>query len=140
MAPEYILPLIEPLLYSNFDYAKGNRFYFSRELNSMPKWRLFGNSILSFFVKFSSGYWNISDPTNGFIALSKNMLQLIDFNSINKGYFFEINLLLEANLKNLVLCEVSMPSNYGDEKSSLKLYKIVIDFPYLLLKSLFMIG
>ena len=45
--------------------------------------------------------------------------------------------MLEANLKNLVLCEVSMPSNYGDEKSSLKLYKIVIDFPYLLLKSLF---
>jgi len=98
--------------------------------------RLFGNSILSFFVKFSSGYWDISDTTNGYIALKNEELRKIDLDSVSKNYFFEINLLIESNIKNLVINEVKMPSVYNDEKSNLKIKNIIITFPFLLLKGL----
>jgi hypothetical protein len=103
----------------------------------MPKIRLFGNSLLSFFVKFSSGYWEISDPTNGYIAISGSTLKLIDLDNLSKGYFFEIKLLIEANIKNLVIEEIKMPARYHGEISSLNISKTLLVFPFLLIKGLY---
>jgi hypothetical protein len=136
MDPNYIYPLIMPLIEDKCDFSKGNRLYYPKELKKMPMIRLFGNSILSFFVKFSSGYWDISDTTNGYIALKNEELRKIDLDSVSKNYFFEINLLIESNIKNLVINEVKMPSVYNDEKSNLKIKNIIITFPFLLLKGL----
>ena len=136
MDSNYIYPLIMPLIEDKCDFSKGNRLYYPKELKKMPMIRLFGNSILSFFVKFASGYWDISDTTNGYIALKNEELKKIDLDSISKNYFFEINLLIESNIKNLVINEVKMPSIYNDEKSNLKIKRIIITFPFLLLKGL----
>ena len=45
MDPNKIMQLIMPLLEEKADYTKGNRFKDYRDLKSMPKIRLFGNSI-----------------------------------------------------------------------------------------------
>jgi hypothetical protein len=137
MDPFYLIELIEPIVNKDCDYTKGNRFHHFSELLKMPKIRLMGNSILSFCVKFSSGYWEISDPTNGYIAFSGSTLKLIDLDNLNKGYFFEIKLLIEANIKNLVVEEIKMPARYEGESSSLSISKIVLVFPFLLLKGLY---
>ena len=136
MDSNYLYSLLKPLINDQCDFTKGNRLYYPKELKKMPIVRLFGNSILSFFVKFSSGYWDISDTTNGYIALKNEELKKIDLESLSKNYFFEINLLIESNIKNLVIKEVMMPSIYNDEKSNLKIKNIIITFPFLLLKGL----
>ena len=59
MDPIRIQELISPIILDGFDYAKGNRFQDFSALKSMPKIRLFGNGVLSFWQKAVSGYWKI---------------------------------------------------------------------------------
>ena len=129
MDPAYISDLIEPLLTGCADYAKGNRFHDFQALRKMPKMRLFGNNVLSFMEKLFSGYWNVMDPTNGYTAIHRRVLEKLNLNKIAKGYFFESHMLLNLNLINAVVCDVSMPARYGGENSSLSIHKTLIEFP-----------
>ena len=52
----------------------------------MPPVRLFGNAVLSFLTKLSSGYLQLFDPTNGFTAIHRLLLSELDFARIAKGY------------------------------------------------------
>ena len=129
MNPNYMEKLIEPILKDIADYTKGNRFNDFQALRAMPKVRLFGNSALSFAVKVSSGYWNIMDPTNGYTAINKKAIEDLDLNKLSKRYFFESDMLMNLNIENAVVKDVAIPAKYADEESSLKISKILIDFP-----------
>ncbi len=59
----------------------------------MPKVRIFGNAVLSLWSKISSGYWSITDPTNGFTAIHRKALSAIHLDKLRKSYFFESDLL-----------------------------------------------
>ncbi len=102
MNPSYIDKLILPLLKDEADYSKGNRFMNSNVLKNMPKIRLFGNSALSFLMKITSGYWNVMDPTNGYTAIRREVLEEIELNKISKRYFFESDMLIHLNIINAV--------------------------------------
>lgn len=136
MDPNFMKPLIQPIIDGSADYTKGNRFKDFKALKSMPKIRLFGNSILSFLVKMASGYWNIMDPTNGYTAIHKRALEGINFNHISKRYFFESDMLIHLNIENMVVQDVSIPTKYGDEESSLDVKQVLYQFPVKILKGL----
>ena len=89
----------------------------------MPKMRIFGNIILSFFSKFATGYWNIADPTNGFTAIHRKVLNLIPFNKINKGYLFESDMLFRLSILRACVVDFPMKSVYGNETSNLEIKK-----------------
>lgn len=137
MDPAYIPKLIEALINDQADYTKGNRFKDFVALKSMPKIRLFGNSVLSFLVKVASGYWNIMDPTNGYTAIHRRALEELDLDALSKRYFFESDMLIQLNTVNAVVKDIPIPARYGDEESSLKVRKILFDFPPKLLKGFF---
>lgn len=120
-----------------YDYAKGNRFRHFSSLRKMPKIRLFGNSALSFLVKAVSGYWNIMDPTNGYLGISSKALKEIELSSIAKDYFFETDMLINLNIIGATVTDVPIPARYGDEKSSLSISKTLKTFPSRLIKGLF---
>jgi len=129
MDPQHIPDLITPLMSDEADFSKGNRFMDFRALKTMPKVRLFGNSILSFLLKMASGYWNIIDPTNGYTAIHRRILEKLDLNKISKRYFFESDMLINLNMLNAVVKDISIPARYGNEKSSLSVAKIAFQFP-----------
>ena len=132
----YIPKLIEPIIKGYADYTKGNRFMDFKDLKKMPKIRLLGNSALSFLVKIASGYWNIMDPTNGFIAISRQALINLNIEKIAKKYFFESDMLINLNIYNTTVKDISIPAKYGDEKSSLNVMKTLFEFPPQILKGL----
>jgi len=134
MDPKYLLPLLEPLIGNIADYTKGNRFRDTEALKSMPGVRLFGNSVLSFLVKTASGYWSIMDPTNGYTAIYRRALEQLPLDSLDKRYFFESDMLINLNIVDAVVKDVSMPAKYGDEESSLSVKKIIVDFPPKIIK------
>ncbi|PKP02374.1 MAG: glycosyl transferase family 2 [Bacteroidetes bacterium HGW-Bacteroidetes-6] len=137
MDPGFIPALIAPLVSNKADYTKGNRFSEPGSLKSMPRIRLFGNSVLSFMLKVCSGYWNIMDPTNGFTAISERALRKLNLTKISKRYFFESDMLIHLNINNCVVRDIAMPAIYGDEKSSLRISNVLLKFPFLLLKRFF---
>ena len=66
MNPDDIPKMINPILKKEYQSTKGNRFTNIKKLFEMPRVRLIGNTFLSYLCKFSTGYWEIFDPTNGF--------------------------------------------------------------------------
>jgi len=135
MDSSYIPELIRPIIDKKADYTKGNRFRDFKSLKKMPVIRRIGNMGLSFLIKASSGYWNIFDPNNGFVAISKEMLRTINTNKIHKRYFFESSMLIELYNADAVIQEIPMKARYGDEKSSLSVTRALFGFPPKLFKA-----
>jgi dolichol-phosphate mannosyltransferase len=130
MDPELLPFFAEPLLLGEADYSKGNRFFDLESLHSMPKIRLFGNSVLSFMTKFSSGYWNLFDPTNGYTAIHASVANRLPFDKISRRYFFETDMLFRLNTLRAVAVDIPMDAKYEDEVSSLKISDIMGDFVF----------
>jgi len=133
MDPKHIPRLTAPLRNGKADFAKGNRFFDLHALQSMPTVRRIGNLGLTLLTKAASGYWNISDPTNGFLAIRKDALSLVNFHLLDPRYFFEISLLVQLNVIRALAVDVPIPARYADEKSSLNPLKILCTFPSRLL-------
>ena len=131
MDPVLVPDLINSLLNNEADFAKGNRFDSPRSVRQMPKLRLIGNGFLSLLSKFSSGYWSLNDPTNGFIAIRKAALQKLDIHLLSDGFFFESDLLFRLSIIRARITQLSMTAVYGDEKSSLRISKVLLTFPFL---------
>lgn len=129
MEPKYLNDLIAPLMRNEADYTKGNRFTHFKSLKSMPKSRLFGNSGLSFLLKAASGYWNIMDPTNGYTAIHKRVLEKLNLEKISKRFFFESDMLINLNIINAVVKDIDIPARYEGEGSSLNVRKVLFQFP-----------
>jgi|688.fasta_scaffold414048_1 glycosyltransferase involved in cell wall biosynthesis len=111
------------------DYVKGNRFFDIETVRSMPKMRILGNLTLSFFAKFSTGYWRVFDPNNGFTAISSTALSRIQLSKIDNRYFFESDMLFRLNLARAVVIDSPMPAIYGSERSNLKISRVLFEFP-----------
>lgn len=130
MYPEDLDQLLKPILVGEADYAKGNRFDSLDELYLMPRIRIFGNAVLSFWSKLSSGYWRVTDPNNGYTAIHRSVLEKIDLEKVSQRYFFESDMLFRLNLAGAVVEDVSLPARYGNEKSNLKIRKVLFEFPW----------
>ena len=129
MDPSKIHEIILPILEGTADYTKGNRFFDVEAIQQMPKLRIFGNLVLSFLTKLSSGYWNNFDPNNGFTAVSNKILSRIPLSKIDNGYFFESDMLFRLNLVGARVTDVNIPARYKNEKSNLKVRKVLFEFP-----------
>ncbi len=128
MDPRLIPALISPIARGEADYAKGNRFHDLDGLKGMPASRIFGNLVLSFLSKMSSGYWNLFDPTNGFTAIHAKVAGRLPMEHISEGYFFESDILFRLNLLGAVVADVPMEARYGAEKSGLKIHRVILEF------------
>ena len=120
MDPTSISHFVTPIVTNQADYCKGNRFFLLRNLKSMPTSRLIGNAALSFFSKFSSGYWRVFDPTNGFTAIHRDVLKMIPLEKLHQRYFFESDMLYQLGLLRAVVQDIPQRAVYADEKSSLR--------------------
>lgn len=128
MDPALIPDFVLPILSGEADYTKGNRFYDLEEISAMPSIRIFGNAILSLMAKFSTGYWNLFDPTNGYTAIHVDVAKRLPFSKISERYFFETDMLFRLNTLRAVVVDVPMAAQYGDEISNLKISKIIGEF------------
>lgn len=130
MDPSLIPQLIAPLLDGSADYVKGNRFFNVQKIRDMPPIRILGNLGLSFFSKLSSGYWDVFDPNNGFVAIRSETADKLPLSKISDRYFFESDMLFRLNLTRAVVVDVPMEPIYGEEVSNLKVFSSIFEFTY----------
>ncbi len=129
MDPSDIPDLLRPLLDGTSDHSKGCRFHHMRALQQMPKWRFVGNIGLTFLTKMASGYWNVLDPVNGFLATRAEVLRNVRLSSISRRYFFETDLLIRLNITEARVSDVPLPARYGEEHSALSVPRALFSFP-----------
>lgn len=127
MDASYIASLVEGL--READFAKGNRLFDRQMLRRMPMVRRIGNMGIGFMVKVASGYWNVSDPVNGFFAIRTATLSQMDMQRVADRYFFESSMLIEMHYAGARISEVPMPAIYADETSNLSIGKALFSFP-----------
>lgn len=128
MDPAEIPTLVAPIVQGEVDYAKGNRFFNLAGLSRMPLVRIVGNAALSFITKFSSGYWDVFDPTNGYTAIHREVAERLPFERLAPGYFFESDMLYQLGLLRAVVRDVPIDARYGHETSSLNLGRAIVRF------------
>lgn len=129
MDPRQVPVLVRPIVSGKADFTKGNRFFHVDELQRMPLLRRVGNMALSFVCKAATGYWDIFDPTNGFLALHAAVFNLLNKNRVASDYFFEISLLAELGLHRCVVCDVPIPARYPHDVSHLSVWRALVRFP-----------
>ncbi len=127
--------LLSPLILGKADYSKGNRFRDFAALRQMPLIRRIGNMGLAFLTKAATGYWNLFDPTNGFLAIRAEALAQLPLDRIDKTYYFETSMLANLYLLGAVVQDVPMPARYRGEVSSLHIHRVLFEFPPKLLST-----
>lgn len=136
MRPEYLPDLVAPIIEGRCELAKGNRFRHRAELREMPPIRRFGNIALSLLTKVVAGYWHIFDSQNGYVAISREAATKLDLDALDTTHFFTNSLLIDLNIIGARVCDVDMPAVYGTERSSMRLSRIILSFPFKLLRGL----
>ena len=137
MDMEHLPELLSPLLDGRADYTKGNRFRDFKSLQKMPLIRRVGNMGLAFLSKAATGYWTLFDPTNGFNAIRSEVLAQLSLEEIDRSYYFETSMLAHLYLLGAVVKDVPMPARYQGEVSNLLVHRVLFEFPFKLLTTLF---
>jgi glycosyltransferase involved in cell wall biosynthesis len=137
MDSKYIPDLIKPIIEGRADYTKGNRLLTKGYTKGMSDLRLFGNSILTLLTKVSSGYWNIMDPQNGYTAVSREVLEAIDLDSIYTKYGYCNDILVKLNVFGFRVLDISIPARYGNEKSKIRYRNYILKVSWLLMNNFF---
>ena len=137
MNPDYLQPLLNPLLKGEADFSKGNRFHDFKALRKMPFIRRLGNMGLSLLIKSASGYWNLLDPSNGFFTIKRETLEALDFERLDKRFFFESSLIINLYYTGAEIKDIPIPANYNDEQSTLSVTHCLFTFPHKLIRAFF---
>ena len=128
MDPALIPLFAAPIAEGRADYVKGNRFFSPEDAKGMPRGRLLGNVGLSFMTKLSTGYWQLFDPNNGYVAIDARVLAALPFDKIAKRYFFESDMLFRLGTLRARVIDLPMRAVYDGENSSLSPAKMVPHF------------
>ena len=134
MDPDYLPELLDRVTADGYGFAKANRFFAPESFDGMPRHRVFGNIVLSFMTKLTSGYWHLFDPQNGYTAIRTEVLDRVPLNAISRRYSFENDLLIHLNILQVPAIDVPIPAVYGAETSSIKLSKVVPELLNLLFR------
>ena len=128
MNPELIPLFLNPLKKNLASFVKGNRFMNSNVIHKMPQVRLIGNLLLGILTKLSTGYWELFDPTNGFIAFKTELVKNFPLHKLDNRFFFETDLLFRMGLMDIFILEIPMEALYADEISNLNAIKEIPNF------------
>lgn len=129
MDPVYLPNLVQPLVDGRADMVKCNRYGSLAALKQMPIVRVLGNGGLTFLVKLASGYWDVFDPANGYVAVRTKVLERIELARLPERYFFESGFLIELGIQRAVVLDVPMTAKYAGEHSSLQPWRVLVEFP-----------
>jgi len=133
MDPDVLDRIVDPVVDGEADYAKGDRLRRAEDRRAMSGWRLFGNALLTLLTRFASGYWRMSDPQNGYTAISREALATLDLDELHDRYGFCNDVLIRLSARGLRVADVPMKAVYGDEDSHIRYPSFVPTLSLLLL-------
>ena len=136
MDPAQLPELLAPIIKGEAGYSKGNRMSSLRHMKGMPPWRRFGNWLLRWATRVSSGNYHVMDPQNGYAAASADALRRIDLESLYPYYGYCNHLLAKFTVAGVRVVEVPMPARYQGEKSKIRYGKYIRKVGWLLLRNL----
>jgi hypothetical protein len=124
MDPNDLPGLLDPIVERGYDYVKGNRLLHG-DVGAMPRYRFFGNAILTILTKFATGYYSLMDPQCGYTALRNTTLRALPIQRMTRGYGYNADILCMLNIRKYKVTDVEVRPVYDREKSTIRLWKYV---------------
>ena len=121
-APQRVPTLVEPIAAGRADIVFGSRFAEGgRPMNGgMPLYRYIGNrfttSVENLFLRTS-----FTELHSGMKAYSRRFLKLIGYDDFSDQFVFDSQMLIRAVLLSFRIEEVSIPTRYGQDSSSVNI-------------------
>jgi glycosyltransferase involved in cell wall biosynthesis len=135
MDPRDLGPLLAPICSSEAEYVKGDRFSHPHLWRSMPKDRLFGNTVLTWVTRGVSGYRELKDAQCGYTAIDARLVPELLLAPVERGYGFPNSLLAFLGGVGARLSQVCVRPIYGEESSGLKMGLVLRRYPRVLWNS-----
>ncbi len=133
---------LDPIIDGNADYVKGNRFLLCKwndTLDKMPKTRLIGNWIITALTKIASGYYKAMDVVDGYTAISKRAIDIIDWSKAWKRYGYPMDFLIRLNAYSFKIKDIPRTAIYlpGERQSQIKGFRYALKVSPMLVKNFF---
>lgn len=125
MDPALLDGFLDPLVDGSADYTKGSRFERPDDLEGMPAFRRFGNALLTHLAQAVTGDEALSDPVNGYTAITRHALRTIDVPALYEGYGYGIDVLGRLHVNDCRVVDVPHSASYADETSSIRYHTYV---------------
>lgn len=108
-----------------YDLALGSRILGKGALQGgMPAWKYIANRILTFVENLLIGQ-KLSEYHTGYRAFSAQVLRQLPMHSYSDDFVFDNEFLVEANAKGFKMGEISVPTKYFAEASSINFRRSV---------------
>lgn len=136
MHPDDLPALLDKIIEEDYDYVKGNRLL-HQNISAMPRYRFFGNAVLTILTKFATGYYFIMDPQCGYTTLKNSALCKIPIEKMTKGYGYNADILCMLNIQRFRVADAQVKPVYDREKSKINLWKYIPKTSWLLMRLFF---
>jgi len=135
MDPAQLPRLLEPLVEGKADYTVGDRLSSPKHMKGMSYWRRFGNSVLRWLTRIAAWNFSISDPQNGFTAVTLQTLLCLDLDDIYPRYGYCNDILVKLSSVKARIKQIPIPAVYSNEKSKIKYRFYIPTLSWLLLRA-----
>jgi glycosyltransferase involved in cell wall biosynthesis len=132
---EQLPSLLDPIVDDEADYVKGNRFLVDAK-EVMPNKRYFGNIFLSMLTRMASGVRTIFDTQGGFIAVSRKVIESIDWDNFWHGYGFVSDFIIKIAAYGFRIKDVPIRAIYlkGIKQSQIVISRYIMRILPMILK------
>lgn len=133
---------LDPIINGQADYTKGNRFqarYLRDTLEKMPRIRLMGNWIITGLTKIASGLYKVMDVVDGYTAISKEVIDSIDWSKAWTKYGYPMDFLIRLNAYGFRVKDVPRTAIYlpGERQSQIKGIRYAMSVSPMLVRGFF---
>ncbi len=123
--PQIALPMAALLTTGYYDLCLGARLGGRGDANeSMPFWRLAPNRFLTWVMDLCFGTKHTEYHT-GFRGYNRKLLETVPFHTFSNTFSFDNEMFAEALKHGFATCEVSCPTQYEEDSSSITFKKAV---------------
>jgi glycosyltransferase involved in cell wall biosynthesis len=134
MEPQYLSAVLDPVVEGRADYSKGTRLTDPTHQSGMSAWRRVGNFTLRWLTVIASGNPVVTDPQQGYAAISREALQGLDLDAVYPYYGYCNDLIVRLSAQAWRIAEIPMPSMYHGEVSKIRYQEYIPKVSWLLLR------
>ena len=119
--PKLIPVMVEMLLTEEFDVVLASRILGGRALkHGMPVYTYFSNRILTFIQNVLLGA-KLSEYHTGYRAFSREVLEKVNYNANSDNFVFDNQMLAQIWFAGYEIAEITCPTKYFDDASSINI-------------------
>ncbi len=109
MDPHLLPAVMDPVVDGRAGYCKGTRMVVRGHHRGMSRWRVIGNFLLRWLTAIAIGTTAITDPQNGYTAMSRQTLEKLDLSAVYPNYGYCNDLITRLVILDVPMIEIPAP-------------------------------